>query len=200
MKIGLICDGVAEYETLPGLLSRCGTPHQIVVTLKGDIQPLAPAPQVAKAIVRVLPIHLEKKVDHVVVILDLESPAACAVERATEIAVALRGRNLPLACSVVVKNRAFENWLIADPAAIDRIPKRFRLEASERRRIMQGQADNLDAQKLLKRNCLQGQYEKRLDARRILDQANPENMALHSRSFRKLMRELGAKQTTHRSR
>jgi hypothetical protein len=90
--------------------------------------------------------------------------------------------------TVVVKNRTFENWLIADLDAFDELRARFRLSNATRNAVAPDKADHAAALSLLKASVRSGSYDKVADSRRILGRAEARRIARNSRSFRRLLR------------
>jgi hypothetical protein len=93
--------------------------------------------------------------------------------------------------TIVIKNRKYENWLIADPIAVNKMRKRFRLSASVVQSITNGAADSIDAESVLKRAAKKIPYAKKEDSARIMKVAEPLGIASNSRSFRRFLRVLG---------
>lgn len=65
-------------------------------------------------------------------------------------------------------------------------------ELAECKRIEPNKADNISALTEIKATILKGSYDKVDDAKRILQRAEPTKMATHSRSYRRLLRVIGA--------
>lgn len=193
MKIGVVVDGQGEFRALPSLFPKIGSPHTLLAPLYGDMQPFAPIPQIVGVVKSKLPILRARGAQRVLVLLDRENRNVCPGAWATQLADALNQDCGQLGIDkfiVVVKNSCFENWLVADPEAFTRMPRRFSLSAGALASISPNKADNIDAQRLLKAAAQGGTYSKTTDAVRILAAAEPARMAANSRSFRKLLREL----------
>ena len=116
---------------------------------------------------------------------------ACAEPRR----IALEAAFAPLAAGlgfqridVVLKRTQLENWLIADPDA--HVNSRYALKPGRTRVVMAGSADNIPGELALKEVCSKPPYSKTADPLRILARNNPYRMALHSRSFRKMLKML----------
>jgi hypothetical protein len=88
----------------------------------------------------------------------------------------------------VVKNRTFENWVIADVEAVRGVRGRFTVSGGMRSAVEGGTADNVDALSLLKRAAQGDAYEKVHDAQPILEGADVRRIASNSRSFRRFLR------------
>ena len=195
MRIGLIVDGQAEFRSLPTLIRRIDTSHVLLDPLFADIQPFAPLAQVVGEVRSKLPILQNRRIDHLIVLLDRESRPDCPGFMAKEIAegiVRACAARLPeTSFSCVVKNSRFENWLISDLEALGRMNGRFMLSAAQRRAISPDRADNIDALAILKAAALDKPYAKVRDAMRIMERAQPRNLARNSRSFRRFLRLVG---------
>ncbi len=194
MGTGLIVDGVSEYHALPLLVPRIKVPHQLVGIAKADLQPHAPAGQLAARVRKTVQDSLLRKgARHVIVLLDLDGRDCCCVAWAAELTARLEGLTFSLPCSVsaVIKVNQFENWLAADPEALQQVLGPLSKAAI---RTLTGSADNADATRVLKaaasaRNQNR-QYDKVADAARLLKIADPLTMARNSRSFRRFLRLL----------
>jgi hypothetical protein len=191
MKIGILVDGEAERAGLPMLFEqlRAQTGHAIVNPLQPAVHPKADPERFAGACVPKIEILAKKGVDRIVVLVDREDRDDCPTEIATAIRQSII-RKTALPVCVVVKDRCFENWLVADAESFVS-STRFKLEPSVRRAIESGLADGLDALALLKRNAVKDSYNKVRDGKRILEQSDVGRMAAGSRSFRRLLRCLG---------
>jgi hypothetical protein len=92
---------------------------------------------------------------------------------------------------VVVKNRCFENWLIADLEALRaRSPRKYNFPDGVIDRVRRSGADNVQATDLLDR-YVDGGYCKRADSAEMCRVVRADRLAANSRSFRKLLRSLG---------
>jgi len=94
---------------------------------------------------------------------------------------------------VVVKNRKFENWLIADPKALASLKGRFKPTQAFRKHVSPNKADNVpDGAVLLKQICVKGSYyHKTQDPPRILAAMDVAEGGRNSRSFRRFLRLVG---------
>jgi hypothetical protein len=191
MKIGIIVDGDSEYGALPALLRRVATEsgHTYPKVTKAHVHPMAPLPVIARECKSVLGVFEGRGFDRILVILDREDRGECPGALARDLCALMSG---PTHCTVgvVIKDRCFENWLVADQGAMASQPGRFAVTQATRRRVEPNKADSVDAT-LLIRTLVKGRYEKVTDSKRILIRAEPGAMARHSRSFRRFMRELG---------
>ncbi len=188
MKIGLIVDGQAEFRSLPQLYKRLNTPHQLLTPLYADIQPFAPLLQIARTVQAKAPIFAGKGAELIIILVDRETRRICPGQWARDLAVALnnsRGNGIGYRFAVVVKNSCYENWLISDPAAFKQLPRRFKTPT-----LAANNADQVDAQAILKAAAQGSSYSKINDAVAIMGHADPLAMAANSRSFRRLLREI----------
>lgn len=191
MRIGFVVDGKSEYRSLAKLFPQlsCLTGNTFLRVVRADIQPTAPFGAMARACKPRL-VELEgRRADRIIILVDREQRVECP----GEFAVAL-GRSaqtmVDTKVGVVVKNRCFENWLIADLDALGCQPGRFRVSASMKRRVTPNKADLIDALPEIKAAVL-GDYDKVADSERILANADVSRCALHSRSFRRFLRLVG---------
>ncbi|HYC93384.1 MAG TPA: DUF4276 family protein [Thermoanaerobaculia bacterium] len=191
MRLGFVVDGEAEYRSLPRLFASIGVNNVLLTPLKADIQPLAPIGQIAASVKPAIKILMAKRVDRAIVLLDRETRDECPGGFAASLADTLARVCPGPSFDVVVKNRQFENWLVADPDALSAQIGRFRLTDGQRRQIVPNKADTIDALALLKIVVRQHDYEKVKDAVRIMSHATAANMAENSRSFRRFLRVVG---------
>lgn len=192
MRIGLIVDGQAELYALPQITQRLGTPHVVLPPLRADIQPTSTASQIARAVKTPLRILFDtRRVDRAVIVLDHESRTECPGIWATTLMATVHGQFGPRDIVVVVKNRTFENWLVADVEAVKAIAGRFKLSKAIAKSISTGNADSTNGLRVLRDAAHGAPYQRVNDAVRILSKARPEEIARCSRSFRKFLRVLG---------
>jgi len=123
----------------------------------------------------------------------------CPGEFAAEILAGLRDKVEDGDVAVVVKNRMFENWLIADLGALKKQRGRYAVSKAAAKKVESNKADNVDATPLLKQ-CCKSDYRKVQDAKKILAHADPGVIGLHSRSFRRMLRCIRDPQYTDQSR
>jgi len=204
MKIGILVDGLAEYHSLPKLLPRLETSHQVLSQpLKCDIQPFSTPAQMALAASKKFQILLAKGAESIVILIDKETRPDCTVElvRSVEREAQARLREISAGVNlqVVLKVSMFENWLIADPEALGGLAGLFEnVERVEKQ--VKGRADSADALSLLKACSRERVYDKVKGAMAICPRLDPERAAGNSRSFRKFMKTLGVPQKEHRPR
>lgn len=189
-RIGVIVDGQSEYKALPLIAAKLEIAGgQFVKTLYAPIQPYAPAGVIARACRSPIQQLVQHRVVDIVILLDREARSECSGAWASQIVNLLefppRSRGW-----VVLKNRMFENWLIADVEALKASPRRYNLTPADERRVMPDKADSCDALRMLKNITTQG-YSKVDDSRIILSAADPLRIAANSRSFRRFLRVVG---------
>lgn len=192
MKVGFVVDGVSEYRNLklvfPQLAVLSG--HDFIRILRADLQPYQQAGSVAKRCQPTLRVLEALGAELIVVLIDREQQDACAGALSRILSGKLAGRcQCPV--EVVVKDRCFENWLVANPDALRRMPKRFQVGSGLRRQVEPGMADHVDALKWLSRVVLGSEYDKVQDGKRILEDFDVAAAARNSRSLRRLLRVVG---------
>jgi hypothetical protein len=157
-----------------------------------SVHPRARPAQIAKACNDKIVLSLQGTADLVVVLLDREDASGCCGDLAKTVEAALRppkGRGL--SARVVLKDRMFENWLVADLEALRSQPARFKVSEAMRNKIEIGKADGCDAAELLRAAALRKPFDKVKDAEAICERIDPVRAARHSRSFRHLLHVLG---------
>lgn len=187
MRTGIISDGSAEAQALEYLFARmrCNNFNPLK-PVYADMQPYSPIPQIVRAAQSRIALLSQRGAERNLVILDREGNADCPGD------FALRLRNEFVKkgvqnVAVVMKNRCFENWLIADMPSLVRGAHR-RIAVNERiiERISKVGADNVNALAILN-DCVKDGYNKRRDAIEICKIVDPEVLARNSRSFRKFV-------------
>jgi hypothetical protein len=196
MRIGFVVDGLAEYESLADVLRKVDTRHTLVTRiLRADLQPSAPLGQIAlEASKRIRDLVVSRQVQRAVVLIDREQNPSCCGEYAQALATAItkqcRSKQIDVEIQVVVKDRMYENWLVADPEAYEQLGARF--DPSIIQKGVRGdRADRIEALPLLKRAAVKKQFDKVPDAARITPHLDPLRMGEHSRSFRKMLGVVG---------
>lgn len=193
MKIGIVVDGQSEVVALPTLYPRLSTKHELLKPIFADMQQYSTAALIAKSVEKRIQLICAKRATGVIVLVDREKridcPGAIAASLCAELSARLSNYGFSM-CAVVVKDRAFENWLIADPTAFQGLTRRFSLKAGRVRSINAGSADTVDACNVLREAAMGTSYSKTVDAPRILAKASPSAMAANSRSFRKFAKEI----------
>jgi len=191
VKIGVIADGQAEVAALKELFRRFNIEKVTICDpLYADMQPHSTPKQILKAAEGRLAILNGRGCNKIVVLIDRETRQDCPGNMAQSIASAFHA-NGHQHVNVVVKDRAFENWLVADMVSLQATAARkYDIRQGLIDRIRNSGADNMSAINLLD-NCVRGGYSKRRDAIEICKVVDPIEVARNSRSFRRLMRVMG---------
>lgn len=190
MRVGVVVDGTAESQALRRLLPRIETPQhiQILNPAYADMQPGAPARQLVRAAGPRIEMLEQRGAEVILVLLDRETQADCAPTLARTLREAFHDAGYGV-CEVVVKDRQFENWLIADPDAFVGMPARFAMTNGFRNRVVPNKADNVvNPEDLINRIANGPRYHKRGDAVRLCERLDIDRAGQHSRSFRRLLR------------
>lgn len=192
MKIGVLVDGTAESQAQKVLCRKITIPGVTISDpIYVDMQPKATPAQISKKIEGKIQLYLGK-VDRIIILIDLEDKAQCPTAFSKQIERELHGK-YQSETLVVVKKYTFENWLIADPGAFRKIPRRFQPTKSFENSIVPNKADNItNAQRHI--NTIMGrgtQYQKGRDPLQLAEKADIMEMAKNSRSFRRFLRLVG---------
>jgi hypothetical protein len=190
MKFGIVADGSAEAQALEHLVAKMrGDRISFLRPIYADMQPYAPLPQIVKASEARLNLLIQRGANQCIVLLDREANDDCPGDFSLRLQAEYRQRGFGNV-SVVIKNRAFENWLIADPQSLSRGAHR-RIQINDRivRRIEGSGADSLNAVAVLE-GCINGGYHKRSDAIELCKLIDLAVAARNSRSFRKFLKSM----------
>lgn len=202
MNVVILTEGASEFKSLPVLFSQINSKltHglRVVDILKINATPHAPLPQVAASCKGLLAIAA-RKADMVVVVLDRETQMECCGQIAHALEQRL-SRMVDVEVRVTLKNRMYENWLIADVEALRAHPRRYAVTDGLVRQIAPNKADHLDALAVLKRIVVSGQYDKMRDSSVICRSAQIERIAENSRSFRHFLHVLRHEEYKHQCR
>jgi hypothetical protein len=188
-RSAVICEGTQEKMDVEYFLKRQKWfKGSAPLVLFAPMQPKAAAGQIARSALDRVRIAKSEGCDPIIVIIDREELLDCPPILKRNIEVAFQ--KFEYSVNVVIKNRKFENWLIADIHAISAC-KEFSVSKSFRRKVEPDKADHVDnASDWLKMaNCLR-QYEKNKHPRAILEKADCKRIAGNSRSFRRFLRLL----------
>ncbi|WP_436773191.1 DUF4276 family protein [Yinghuangia sp. YIM S09857] len=193
MKVAIITEGESEYRSLPHLYKQISahTGYDFVPTLKVNIPPFIPLPQLARACASRIKIAQASGADVIIFVFDREQDQMCPGALAGEREKAFRkyfGDQLDV--RFVYKNRMFENWLIADVDALKVQTSRFNVSSAVVRAVSPNKADSCDALEILKRMAVKKPYDKVLDAERICRRMDVLKAAKNSRSFRHFLHVL----------
>lgn len=193
LRVGIVTEGRGEVPAFPPLypsLQALVAPSRQVQFLNpafAPADPCAPPVVIAKACKpRVDALHA-RGAELVFVTLDRECITETAIQRGEAI-----GQQLAAMCAgetvVLIKDRAVENWLIADPGAFDR--SRALFPDAARVRYPQGRADSQDAIALIKAAIKGGRYDKMRHPTKIWERSDCAVMEVNSRSFCRLVAEI----------
>lgn len=192
MRIGIVVDGDAESQALKLLTQRISIPGtQLLDPIYANMQPRSTPGQIARSAKPKIDVLTARGVDKIVVLIDKEDRQECPSQFANDIEAAFGA----IGCfniQVAVKNRKFENWLVADVDVFDQLRSRYRVTKTFRKAISPNKADSVpDAESLLNKIVLSGEYHKRRDAAQITGLQEADKMAQNSRSFRRFLRLVG---------
>lgn len=192
MKIGVIIEDGKGVEALAILTRKIQDSNPSVTILSPKFAKMHPkaspdliARAASKTIRPLLDIH---RVDRVVVLIDREDRSECPGDWAGQIELALERQKCP--ALVVIKNRKFENWLVADVEAFEKIST-FQVTKSFRNKIVPNKADQIDDAEAHINSIIRDKkkrYRKNEDARRIAEEQDIQRAACNSRSYRRFLR------------
>ncbi len=193
MRIAVLTEGRGEFKAFPGVLEKLAARSgHVFLRFQVNVHPLDAPMAVAKACLPVLGAVMEKKAELAVLVLDRENAPSCCGDRAKELQAALSvAWNGGLDTRVVLKDSAFENWLVADLAALRSQPGRYTVSESMRKKIEPDKADSCDGHELLRTATKGRSFHKVDDAVEICKRLDPERAAKHSRSFRHFLHVIG---------
>jgi Domain of unknown function (DUF4276) len=192
MRVGIVVDGVSEFSSLASIYSQLSSlsGNELLRPIRAPIAPLAPPGAIARQCSKGIKQLIGRKADQVIVLFDRETRNECSGEIATAVENALSQGGF--AARVVLKDRTFENWLVADISAVEKVSGRFSLSQAVRNSVVPDKADRANGLSILKQAARKGAaYEKVADSKRILGQADVLEMASNSRSFRRFLRSIG---------
>lgn len=189
MTIGIIVDGDAESQALKKIAPKLVGAKPIIGPYFANMQPYSPPLAIARAAVKTMQMAETRGATEFVILIDREDNQVCPTDIARGLIQAFKKLGYPV--QVVVKNKTFENWLIADPNALASQRKRFKVSQTVRNRITPNKADNIDnAETILDQCAVKTPYHKRRDAIRICDNLDLTAAASNSRSLRRFLRLL----------
>ncbi|MBI3215920.1 MAG: DUF4276 family protein [Mycobacterium sp.] len=193
MKIAILTEGDGEFKSLPQLYEqlhdKMPNRTRIVKTLKISVQPDAEHGQLVAACRPNLALA-RAVADRIIVLLDREQQQQCPGGVAQQLEDEFK-KIAKVPVQVVLKNRMYENWLLADLDALRSQPARFAVDAAAQRKICPNKADSIDGLREIKRLVKNGDYSKTSDSDKICRKANVEKMAANSRSFRHFLHAVG---------
>ncbi|MBQ7803064.1 MAG: DUF4276 family protein [Rhodococcus sp.] len=188
-------EGDGEFKSLPFLYAQISRsiPGKVLIAkpLRVHTTPDAPVGQIVAACRAPLQLAAGGGASLIVLLIDREKRTTRPGEIAKELESAL-AKKVDVEVRVAIKDRMFENWLIADLGALRAQPGRFNVSPALAKRVEPNKADMLSAGAEIKRIIVgSGQYEKVKDGERICKRADVDVMARHSRSFRHFLHVLG---------
>jgi len=195
MKIQVVTEGTSEVASFPAFLSQVAARSGNVLPnpLKLSVSPDANPDQIARAAIESIKIARIKGAACVILVLDRESQPARSGDLASALERAV-GRHAPAGSPevrVVLKDKMYENWLIADVQGLRSHRGRFTVNGAFERKVAPDKADNCDAYRLLSNAAIGRAYEKVSDSKRIVSTLDVVRAAANSRSFRHFLHMLG---------
>jgi hypothetical protein len=194
LKTAVIVEGLGEYKGLPHLLRKLHErgKHSHLAPVKIPITPNSPTPKIARECVKVMKVAAARGATRAVVLVDREQANCCPGRIASDLEGEITRQFGPsLEVLVVVKDRMFENWLIADIQALRSQPGRYSIKKSFASKIEPDKADRCDALKLLNSVTKKDSFQKIDDAVRICERMDISSAAQNSRSFRHFLHVMG---------
>jgi hypothetical protein len=146
VNIGIIVDGMSEQGSLPRLFGqiRKSTRQTLLRPVYAPIQPTAPSGATARACSSRIIQLKARGAERIIVLMDRENNADCCGVISADLQEAIKTIT-GYDAIVVVKDRAFENWLVSDPNALSAQAARFTLTRAALRAITPNKADRVDA-------------------------------------------------------
>jgi hypothetical protein len=195
-RIVIITEGQGEYKGLPRIYPQLHLGCDkvaIIRTLIINVSPDAPPLTVAKKAAPSIRTAQALNASQAIVLLDRERQRSCPGQIASILEAKLRklSGSTTMQINVVLKDRAFENWLISDVESLKSQRSRFDVTPAVERLIVPDRADRCDATSVIKRIIQKGQYHKIEDAERICASMDVERAAKNSRSFRHFLHVVG---------
>lgn len=195
MRVAVISEGDSEYASLSLLYPQLAelTGHVMLGPYRLNITPLADVRRIARECKPLLRIAATKRADLALVLLDREQRQECPGRLAQQLEAEISRTCAPgPPARVVIKDRTYESWLIADLAALRAQPRRFAVSRAIERKVTPNRADSCGADELLERAAVGPPYDKVKDSQRICARLDVEAAAMHSRSLRHMLHVLGA--------
>lgn len=192
MKIGIVVEGKAESQALKLLTRRIKIEGvQLLAPAYADMQPKSAPDQIAGKAIKQVNIRRARGADLILVLIDREDREECPPEFARQLEQAFKRLGYD-DIRVVVKNRTFENWLIADINALKKLTGIFNVTKTFERTVSPNKADNVgDAKALVNKIAVKHGYRKGRDDARITAVQEALEMARNSRSFRRFLHVVG---------
>ncbi|MER8263028.1 DUF4276 family protein [Streptomyces griseus] len=192
-KVGVVTEGESEVRGLPKLYpqieARLGI--QILNPVRASIDPYSPVPVLVRGARTGVQMAFARGAELVVFLIDREMSQTLASERAAEIERKMKD-DIDGRIRVVIKDRSFENWLIASPESFRAQRARYARPEKIEKAVVPDKADRVaDPCGLINSAMTKGQYDKTGDAPKLLAAAKIETLAANSRSFRRFLAVLG---------
>lgn len=189
MKIGIVTEGRAERSALAELIKKLKSKsHSILEPVFASVEPKATPAQIVTAAEPKIRILDKRDCDRILFLIDFEDLGGCLITRKNQVESLLKNRGYS-SVKVVIKQRQFENWLIADHRAVNAC-KRFAVSKSFIKAVSPNKADNINNPvKLLSGSKPdKTSFDKNRGAHAICAKSDPLRMAENSRSFRRFLR------------
>lgn len=194
MKIAVLTEGESEYGALPALFEQlaASTGNEFGLILRLPVQPDGPADKIARACKSLFAVLSAKGAESVIIVLDREARSQAPGRIAEQVYEAVaRHCDFGFDVDVVIKDRSFENWVIADVDALKAQRARFNVTTRLTNAVVPDRADSANALELLKQATIGSSYDKRVDSARTLRKVRIERLAANSRSFRHFLHVAG---------
>ncbi len=192
MRIGVIVEGMGEVLAFQKLIPKIQTPHVLLHTpLRADMQPRATEHVIARQAEAAVAKFVNQNVDMILILIDSEG-TSCPHTFPLLLKNAFETLYGEPKFEVVLKDRAIENWLIADIDALKKSPARFNVTNAFVNQVAPNRADAVGKPcELLNSIVHKGDYRKGRDPETIMKHQDPLRVATNSRSFRKFLRVVG---------
>jgi Domain of unknown function (DUF4276) len=194
LKTAIVVEGDGEYKSLPLVLNKlkADLAHPTLRPVRIAVTPNAPDAKIARECVKALKIAQALGATRAIVLLDREQVTDTPHEIATRLTAEIEAQfGSSLEVMVVLKDRAFENWLVADMGALAAQTARYTVTQALRRRVEPNKADRTNAIAILNSAANRIPYHKIDDAYRLCKHLDPLVAASNSRSFRHFLHALG---------
>lgn len=194
MRVAILTEGDTEYACIPLLRDQIllRTSAESIKVMKLAVQPDGPPAKIARTIKSQFFTILRDRYELVIVLLDREAKTegcgAIASRIKTEIT---RTCGSSVSFHVSIKDRTFENWIVADLDSLRAQPRRYSVDRAMIAKVQPDKADHVDALSLLKVATIGRAYEKVADGKKCAAEASISRMAKHSRSVRHFLHLLG---------
>lgn len=186
MKVALVTEGMGEYRFLPLLFPQieAKSPHRLIRPLHVAVPPDAPVVTIVQRCKPLLLLAAANGADLVLVLLDREQRQECPGQIASTLEAALLRASRNIRVKVALKDRTFENWLVADLSALSKQPAKYKVSNGIRKRIEPDKADRCHALATLKDAAINRRYDKIEDGKKLCSHLDVSKAAKHSRSLR----------------